>query len=173
MASLLDIGPLSREVDVGGHPVTVWGVTPEGFFSLLEKFPALQQLMGGGGNVTMEALRGVAPPSISWAIALATTDRNGFDKAADWLVAVKAAADVAVNLSVHHQITLFQTALDLTFPEGIAPFVKAMEELADSINRVSGKEPATTSSKPSRSGFSTDSRGLRLGPARPSANSRH
>src|SRR4051812_22484419 len=123
MASLLDIGPQTREVEVGGSSVTVYGVTPEGFFVLLDKFPALQQLMGGGGNFTMDMLREVAPASISWAIALATTDRSQFDKTAPWLVAVKAAADVAVNLSVHHQIALFQTALDLTFPDGIAPFV--------------------------------------------------
>src|SRR3954466_496579 len=101
MASLLDIGPMTKEVDVGGTSVTVYGVTPEGFFVLLDKFPALQQLMGGGGNVTMETLREVAPASVSWAIALATTDRSRFDKTNEWLVAVKAAADVAVNLSVH------------------------------------------------------------------------
>jgi hypothetical protein len=174
MASLLDIGPLTREIDVGGNSVTVYGVTPEGFFVLLEKFPALQQLMSGSaGGLSMETLREIAPASVSWAIALATTDRAAFNTTNEWLAAVKAAAAIAVNLSVHHQIALFQAALQLTFPEGFAPFVTAMEELADSINRASGKASDTTSSKRSRTGFTTDSRGLRLGPARPSASSRH
>jgi hypothetical protein len=173
MTSLLDIGPLTEEVAVNGKQVSVYGVTPEGFFYLLDKFPALQKMMGSDG-VDVDKLREIAPNSIAYAIAVATTNRSMYPSSVDWLEAVQATANVAMNLSAHYQMALFQAALRLTFPDGIGPFMRAMTELAGSISRISGKTaPATTSSKPSRSGFVTDSRGLRLGPGAPRANSVH
>jgi hypothetical protein len=174
MTSLLDIGTLTEEIPVNGKHVTVYGVTPEGFFYLLEKFPMLRDMFSSGkSTITMEMLRDVAPGCIAHALAVATLDRSAYDTTAAWLGALKKSADVAMRLSAHHQMALFQTALRLTFPDGIGPFMQGVEALADSINRVSGKAPATTSSKRSRSGFETDSRGLRLGKAARSANSVH
>jgi hypothetical protein len=179
MTSLLDIGPLTEEVSVGGKAVHVRGVTPEGFFYLLEKFPAIRTMFGGGvKNVDMAMLQSVAPDCIAHALAVATTDRSKFQVFESWREAVEAAAVVAVNLSAHYQMSLFQAALRLTFPEGIGPFMQGVTLLANSINKVSGvemsgKAPATTSSKRSRSGFVTDSRGMRLGPGAPSRSSVH
>lgn len=173
MTSLLDIGPLTEEVTVNGKQVSVYSVTPEGFFYLLEKFPALQKLMSSGG-LDVAKLREVAPTSIAYAIAVATTDRSQYKVSANWLVDVQRAADVAINIGAHYQMALFQAVLRMTFPDGIGPFMRAVEELASSISRVSGQTaPATMSSKPSRSGFVTESRGMKLGRGAPSANSVH
>jgi hypothetical protein len=142
MTSLLDIGPLTEEVPVGAARITVYGLTPEGFFYLLQKFPMLQQLIDGGAKeVSMETLREVAPASIAYALAVATTSR-AYMTSQQWLDIVNATANVAMNLSAHHQMALFQAALRLTFPEGIRPFIKSVEALADSINRVSGTATA-------------------------------
>lgn len=175
MTSLLDIGPLTEEISVGGSKVSVRGVTPEGFFYLLEKFPMLRDMFGGGvKDISMEMLRNVAPDCIAHALAVATTDRSSYDTVDGWRSDVARAAKVAVNLSAHHQMEMFQSALRLTFPDGIGPFIRGVEKLADSINRVSGQTvPATSSSKPSRAGFVTDSRGMRLGRGAPSVNSVH
>ncbi len=172
MTSLLDIGPLTEEVSVGGKQVTVHGVTPEGFFYLLAKFPELQKLMAGKG-LDFESLREVAPTSIAYAIAVATTERSRYPQTPQWMNAVQATADVAMNLSAHYQMAIFQVVLRLTFPDGIGPFMRGMTELAANISRVSGQAPATTSSKPSRRGFEMDSRGMRLGQAAPRASSTH
>lgn len=177
MTSLLDIGPLSEEVLVNGKSVTVRGVTPEGFFYVLAKFPELQAAFSRGGekSIDMVTLQAVAPRSVAFALAVATTDRTEFDTAAAWQETVEKAAVVAVQLSAHHQMALFQTALRLTFPEGVGPFMKGVEALANSIKQVSGTtaDQATTSSRPSRSGFKTDSPGLRLGKLAQSASSAH
>jgi hypothetical protein len=175
MTSLLDIGPLTEEVPVNGTTATVYGVTPEGFFYLLEKFPAMRSMFGGGvKQIDMGMLQAVAPSCIAYALAVATTDRSRYVTLPLWKEALEATANIAMNLSAHYQMALFQAALRLTFPEGIGPFMKAVETLADSINRVSGQTvQATTSSKRSRSGFETDSRGLRLGKAAPSEKSVH
>lgn len=176
MTSLLDIGPLSEDVVVNGKPVTVRGVTPEGFFYILAKFPELQAAFSKGQkSVDMPTLIGVAPRSVAFALAVATTDRNEFATPAEWQAMLEKAAVVAIQLSAHHQMALFQTALRLTFPEGVGPFMKGVETLANSIKQVSGSPTVqdTTSSRRLRSGFSTDSRGLRLGKLAPSASSAH
>jgi hypothetical protein len=173
MTSLLDIGPLTEQVPVNGREISVHGVTPEGFFYLLAKFPELQRMMGSDG-IDTDKLMEVAPTSIAFAIAVATTDRSNYSAKADWLTDVERAAKVAMNLAAHYQMTIFKVAVRLTFPDGIGPFMKAVEELATSLNRISGKTvQATTSSKRSRSGFVTDSPGMRLGPGAPSGSSRH
>lgn len=179
MTSLLDIGPLTEEVPVGSKTVTVRGVTPEGFFYLLEKFPALRTMFGGGvRNVDMGMLQSVAPTCVAHALAVATTDRSAYPTLEAWRADIERAAAIAVNLSAHHQMALFQSALRLTFPEGLGPFMQGVTTLADSINKVSGAQvsgaaPATTSSKRSRSGFVKDSPGMRLGRGAPSASSVH
>ena len=178
MTSLLDIGPLTEDVAVNGQKVTVYGVTPEGFFYLLEKFPELRTIFSGGiKTLSMDTLRDMAPSSIAYALAVATTDRSPFKTTQEWLAVVQQTANVAMNLSAHYQMALFQAAIRLTFPDGIGPFMKGMETLANSIHKVSGttatKAPDTTSSKPSRTGFVTDSRGLRLGKPAPRVNSTH
>jgi len=174
MTSLLDIGPLTEEVPVGGSKsITVYGVTPEGFFFLLEKFPVLQDMFANGQEVNMEALRKVAPESIAYVLAVATTSR-AYMTQQDWLDIVEATANVALNLNATTQMALFQAALRLTFPDGIGPFIAGVEALTASINRVTGETvQPTTSSKPLRSGFATDSRGMRLGQARRPASSTH
>lgn len=174
MTSLLDIGPLTEEVSVGGKSVTVYGVTPEGFFYLLHKFPLLAEMFSGGQkNIDPDSLRVVAPESIAYVLAVATTSRS-FMSQKDWLAIVESTANVAMNLPAHYQMAIFHAAIRLTFPDGIGPFMEAVDRLAESINRVSGQEvPVMTSSKPSRSGFATDSRGMRLGKAARPASSQH
>jgi hypothetical protein len=174
MTSLLDIGPLTELVTVNGKEVSVYGVTPEGFFYLLDKFPELQKLMTSEG-LDPALLREIAPNSIAYAVAVATTDRSEYKTSKEWLAKVQEAANVAMNISAHYQMALFQAALRLTFPDGIGPFMKSMETLANSIRRVSGKTaPATTSSKPSRTGFVAEgSTGMRLGRGAPRASSTH
>ena len=175
MTSLLDIGPLTEQVPVNGKLVTVYGITPEGFFYLLQKFPLLRSMFGGGAHdLKMSMLQEVAPTCVANALAVATTDRSKYHKTKDWTAVLEATANVAVNLSAHYQMALFQAALRLTFPDGIGPFMRGVETLANSINLVSGQTvQASTSSKPSRSGFETDSRGMRLGRAAPTASSVH
>lgn len=176
MTSLLDIGPLTEEVSVGGKMVTVRGASPEGFFYLLEKFPILQKMFSGGvkSDLDMGTLRSAGPDCVAHALAVVTTDRSRYASFTDWSKDVEAAAKVALNLSAHHQMAIFQTGLRLTFPDGIGPFMSGVEALAESINRVSGQTARPTmSSRPSRTGFVTDSRGMRLGQGAPSVNSRH
>ncbi len=176
MTSLLDIGPLTEEVAIGNKSVSVRGITPEGFFYLLAKHPLLRTIFTTGTkNIDMATLQTAAPGCISDILAVATTDRSEFVKLAEWVADVEKGSKIAVTLAAHHQVKLFQAALDLTFPDGVGPFMAAVESLGTSVRRANGQTvPDTKSSKRSRPVFDTDnSRGMRLGRAAPSGSSRH
>jgi hypothetical protein len=129
----------------------------------------------GSAGLTMEDLQDAAPECISHVLAVATTDRGACATQKAWYAEISKAAKIAVRLSASHQSALFGAAVRLTFPDGIGPFMKSMAELTTTIGRISGQamDPATKSSKPSRSGFSSDSVGRMLGRGALSASSRH
>lgn len=170
MTSLLDIGPLTETVTVAGKTINIYGVTPEGFFVLISTFPEIKQLADLKSAANAGSLMQAAPASIAMVIALATTDRADYLTHAEWRVALDRAAKVASRLGVHHQIAIVNAAIRMTFPEGVGPFVAEMGHLTNSVSEVNGQVSATTSLKPSRSGFTTDSVGMRLGKAAPSVN---
>lgn len=173
MLSLLDIGPLTEEVTVRGKNITVYGLSPEDFFFLITSFPELRK-MADVANAEAATLIQVAPRSIALAIAVATTDREAFATTAEYKAALDETGPVAARLSIHHQLAIINAAIRLTFPDGVGPFVKELNVLTNSINEASGRAVSVTaSSKQSRSGFSTDSVGMRLGPAARSADSMH
>lgn len=176
MTSLLDIGDLTEPVTINGKPLDVRGITPEGFFYLLAKFPSLNALfMRGRASLTMTDLQNEAPDCVAYVNALATTDRSAYETADAWKNEIEAMAAIARRLSAHHQAAIFDVALRLTFPDGVGPFMQVMDKLAKSINRASGQKmaPDTTSSKRSRTGFVTDSLGMKLGRGAPIKNSAH
>lgn len=169
MTSLLDIGPLTEDVSVGGKPVTVYGISPEGFFTLLSTFPELRELANVRNLSGVDLVR-VVPSCISKAIAISTTPRWRFSDAEKWAEEVMQVESVAARLSLHNQLALLNAAIRLTFPEGVGPFVDQINLLTGAVSEASGRASGTTSRKPRRSGFSSDSRGMRLGPASQSVN---
>lgn len=173
MTSLLDIGPLTETVVINGVPIEVRGLTPEGFFFLLHRFPSLKAMFGKSEPSIVDMTE-LAPNSIAFALALITVDRIGHKTTKSWIEEIERVAAKAVTLPAHHQMKLFQCGLRVSFPDGFGPFMEAVVETAESINRVSGKTASgTRSSKSSRRGFITDSPGMRLGRAAPSASSVH
>lgn len=171
MTSLLDIGPLTEEILVRGKSITVNGFTPEGFFHLISSFPEIGQL-ANLKNADAAALLSVAPASIAMVVAIATTDRANYGTVAEWKETLGRTVKIAAALSVHHQLAIVNAAIRLTFPEGVGPFVAEMSDLTNSVKEVNVNGPVSdmTSSKSSRSGFVTDSVGMRLGKAARSVN---
>ena len=196
MTSLLDIGDQSRVIPIQGVPVTLTGVTPEGFFFLMNRFPLLQNLFTRGRtSLSMKDLEEQAPGAVAYAIAVAATDRGKFvakssdddaafaasqrEAAQAWKDQLDKVAAKVRTLATPHQMVLFDAVLNLTFPDGIGPFMQAMDSLATSINKLTGQndgnttDPGTTSSNPLPTGFVTDSPGRKLGKGAPLKGSRH
>lgn len=176
MTSLRDVGPLGEQVQVGATTLSVHGATPEAFFYLLDRFPAVRDMFDGGArNLDGRALMAAGPEAIAFVIAVTTTDRAAFPTRDAWLSEVGEVARIAIALPAHHQMPLLNAAVRLTFPEGVGPFMQQVNATADTFTAISGKgtAPATTSSRRTRRGFTTDSPGMRLGRAAQSASSVH
>jgi hypothetical protein len=142
MVSLLDIVDQQKTVPIRGKDIPVSGVSAEGVAYLLGAFPELRQMMAGGAKaseVTVDHIMKIAPRAVAAAIA-AGTGAPGDAKV----------EEAAGKLSVGEQVELLAAIFDLTFPQGIDPFVARLEAFGlVGGPAASGKVPATPSPAPS------------------------
>jgi hypothetical protein len=117
MASLLEIANVPRQVEVRGVKVDVTGVSAMGLASLMARFPDIGKLFSG---ITPEKdqLMALAPTALAAFIA------SGCGKPDD-----EGAEKIARNLGLGEQLDLVDEILRLTFPRGVGPFVKKLQEL--------------------------------------------
>lgn len=141
MAGLQDIGPLTETlVFVRGQKtieLTVYGITAEGLFYLMQKFPEIRLLMERRVNeITPERMMEMAPESIAHVIACALVDAGDMDKD-EWRAAIVEQAKLARKMNMSDQLRLITTTFKVTFSEGVGPFVEQLAALM-------GVTPATS-----------------------------
>jgi hypothetical protein len=144
MVSLLDIADQQKTVPIRGKDIPVYGISADGVAHLLGAFPELRQLMAGGskaGEITVDQIMKVAPRAVAAAIATGTGSLGD-----------PKAESVASKLPIGEQVELLSTIFDLTFPQGIDPFLARLEALG--LVRgpavAYGKAPAMPSPAPSK-----------------------
>lgn len=116
MSTLLELVNVGRKVKIGEKDeIDVYGVSAEGFASLLVRFPALLKAFSG---VTPDAasLTKIAPEAITAFIAAACGYPGD-----------KKAEAVASKMPVSDQLNILEAAIKQTFPQGVGPFVKRLE----------------------------------------------
>ena len=129
MPGILDIGPLSEEVKVGRSAVTVEGLTVDDIFHLVANFAEIRAILDKKiSQVTPAALMKAAPRVLGTVITYGTGER-GNDKA----------VAAAMKLPAAVQLKIITTIFDLTFPEGVGPFVRELS----AIQRVFLAPPTT------------------------------
>lgn len=157
MSSLLDLGPLTEEVEIRGVKLTVRGLTASNLFKLFAEFPDMQQMlaqMGTAGAVMMN----LAPDLFAKVIAIATGSPG--DAAIEARAKELAAAD---------QMAILSTVQRLSFPQGFGPFVEQLTKLAgtDMTGTTTSSEtssvPGNSSRAPSNAALQTDSPGMMRG----------
>jgi hypothetical protein len=128
MTSLLDIGPLTEEVEIRGKNLTVQGLTAGHLFQLFADFPEIRKLIDGKHSSPQEMLLMMAPDLIGKIIAMSLGEHGN-----------KAVEDKAKQLGADDQL-IFLTAIQrLSFKDGIAPFVDRITALL---------QPLTTTTVP-------------------------
>lgn len=119
MSTLLDLVNVGRKVKVGDNEVDVYGVSAEGFVALLVRFPAIMKMMSGSSEtMDAQAMMALAPSAVAAFIAAACGNPDNKD-----------AELVASRLPIQSQLDLVETALKLTFPSGVGPFVEKLQGL--------------------------------------------
>ena len=142
MVSLLDIADQQKTVTIRDKDVAVFGISAQDIVYLFGKFPELRLLMSGKqADLTPETLLKLAPGAVAAAIA-AGTGAAGDENA----------EAVAARLGLGEQLDLLAAIFDLTFPQGVGPFVAKLDALGllKSADGVSGWAQDTTSPAPSK-----------------------
>jgi len=145
MTSLLDIGPLTEEVEIRGTKLTIQGLTAGHLFQLFSEFPDMRKLLDAKSGNPQEVLLSLAPDLIAKIIAMATGSPH--DKAAEAKAKTMGASD---------QLTIISAVQQLSFPEGIGPFVDRVTRLmvAQTESFSTASPASSNSTTTSRAAFS-------------------
>lgn len=124
MTSLMDIVPLSEEVQLtGGKTITVGGVGADGIAYLLTQSPELREMMAERKlSIDADGIARLGPQMVAAVIACG----SGFP-------GNKEAEKRASKLGALDQLKLINAVLRCTMPTGIDPFVEEVLALANQI----------------------------------------
>jgi hypothetical protein len=142
MVSLLDIADRQKTVTIRDKDVAVFGISAQDIVYLFGKFPELRLLMSGKqADLTPETLLKLAPGAVAAAIAAGTG-----------LAGDEQAEAVAARLGLGEQLDLLAAIFELTFPQGVGPFVQKLDALGllRNADAASGWAQDTTSPEPSK-----------------------
>ncbi len=143
MVSLLDIADQQKTVTIRHKDVAVFGISAQDIVYLFGKFPELRLLMSGKqADLTPETLLKLAPGAVAAAIAAGTGSAGDENAEA-----------VAARLGLGEQLDLLAAIFELTFPQGVGPFVAKLDALGllRNAEAASGWARDTTSPAPSKS----------------------
>lgn len=127
MASILDISPLKGTITLRGKDHEVPGIGAEGIVYLLQRFPVLRAVLMNKElqDLTPDALVALAPEAINAVIAVGLGHINSPQSETS-----------AGNLALDEKLACLEKIMEVTLPNGIAPFVEM-------LNRVGSKAVAT------------------------------
>ena len=128
MVGLLDIGDLSKKVEIRGKQVEVWGMSARTFFHLLATIPELADALAGMEqkdiNVSQVIMR--MPDTVATIIACSTCGPS-------WQKMEQKEKDkhiqIAGALTIGEQADLIKAAWEMTFPNGTKSFIEALAEV--------------------------------------------
>jgi hypothetical protein len=134
--SLLDIGPVTEQVSVGGKLLDVYGVSAKGIFTVLSRFPQVQSWFRSG-KLDTSRLVAEAPDAIA-AIIAAGCGEPGNEEA----------EQAASRLPIEAQLDILEAIGRLTFTSGFGPFVRRIVHLAEQAESVNYGRALATKSPP-------------------------
>lgn len=121
MVSLLDIGPLTEEVEIRGGKLTVQGLTAGHLFQLFSEFPDMRKMLGEKKGSPQEIMLALAPELICKVISTATGTPGN-----------KEAEAKAMTMGADDQLSIISAIVRLSFRDGIGPFVERVTALMNS-----------------------------------------
>jgi hypothetical protein len=151
MNSLLDLGPLTEEVDIRGVKLTVRGLTAASLFKLFSEFPDRQPALAQMGT-SNSAMLELAPDLFAKIIAIATGSPD------DEAIIAK-----AKELGAADQMAILSAVQRLSFPQGFGPFVEQITRLMVPDTPSQPSAQGNSSPAPSNAALQTDSPGIARG----------
>jgi hypothetical protein len=140
MATLLDIAPLIKTIQIRGVDLPVRGITAQGVVYLLNRFPALRMMLTGKtdafAGMTVLSFIEAMPEVVDTVIAcgMGFNGTNPDDQ--------KKAEEIAASFSLDEQVESITAIMEVTLPRGVGPFVDMINRLGLKAEGL-GKEVAT------------------------------
>ena len=111
MPGLMELGPMTREIEVMGSKLTLHPVSTGELIKLFDMFPVLIRLLEG--ESIDDAIKFVGPHAIAHVIACATGEMDDPEAIA-----------VALKLGVGKTAEIIEVIMEITFEDGTGPFVE-------------------------------------------------
>jgi hypothetical protein len=138
MATLLDIAPLIKNIEIRGTKLIVRGISALGVVYLFTRFPILRMMMTGKQveGLTVETFIVMAPEAVAAVIAV------GLGYVGENVEEQEKAEEITAGFSIDEQIYALTEIMEVTLPRGVGPFVEMIETLASKAEGL-GKAAAT------------------------------
>lgn len=130
VTSLLDIADIVQTVSVRGKDVGIYGISAEGFASLMSRFPQIEKALSGQTLNNKDILK--MGPEVIGAFIAAGCGSIGDQKA----------EKVARGLPVAIQLDMAEAIVNLTFPGGFGPFVEKLWAIGEAVQGATRRLPS-------------------------------
>jgi hypothetical protein len=125
MPGLLELGPMTAEVVVMGQPLTLNPLSVDDVIALFSEFPQLINMLVDGKAERANAIKVVGPLAIAKVICCSTGE-----------LGEPGALEVASALSLGATAAIIDKIMEITFEDGIGPFVAILAKRAGDINQL-------------------------------------
>lgn len=123
MASFKDIGPLTATVNIRGKDYEVSGINADDVFDLIVDYPDLEKLLATKvKDFNPMMLVRTMPKAVGMMIACAIGQKGNLEE-----------VDLANKLGFGNQVKLMAAIFELTFMDGVGPFVDELKALTKMI----------------------------------------
>lgn len=134
MSGLMELGPMTAEVTVMGHVLTLKPLSTEQLIDLFAKFPVLIELLGGPGS---NAVKTAGPVAIAHVIATSTGEGDNPEAVAR-----------ARHLSVGKVAEIVDKIYEITFEDGTGPFIQRIKRATQNTKTLMSGDSSQESSVP-------------------------
>jgi hypothetical protein len=128
MPGLLELGPMTVEVTVRGSSLTLWPLSVDDVIKLFSEFPQLVGLVTDNKSDRAGAVKDIGPLAIAKVIACSTGELNN-----------PKAIEVAKNLGVGKTTEIVDKIMEITFEDGVGPFVERLVRRTSDVNDLTNK----------------------------------
>jgi hypothetical protein len=149
VATLLDIAPLIKSIEIRGTKLIVRGISAQGVVYLFTRFPVLRAMIVGRQieGLTVETFIIMAPEAVACVIAV------GLGYCGQDPEEQEKAEEITAGFSIDEQIYALTEIMEVTLPRGVGPFVEMINSLAskaEGLGKVAAMRLAAQSSGAAR-----------------------
>src|SRR5712671_4551033 len=117
MSGLMELGPMTRDVEVMGSKLTLRPISTREIILLLSKFPQIAELLDGTKDRSVTSIE-IGPEALAHLVACSTGELE-----------VPGAVEAAMRLGLGKTMEILDNVIEITFEDGVVPFMKRIKRM--------------------------------------------